>query len=60
MKKITVSALIKTYSTQVAAAEALGVSRMTLWAWQKAGGVIPDPWCYKAKELLETAQTASQ
>lgn len=60
MKEITVSDLIKEYGTQVAAAKALDVSRMTLWAWQRAGGAIPDPWCYKARDLLKATQAASQ
>ena len=38
------------------AAVALGVDRVTLWRWEKADGLIPEPWAYKALYLTRKAR----
>lgn len=57
MNKITVKKFVKAYSTQHEAAAALGVSRQSLWEWETRHGHIPEPWAYKAKDLLEAKET---
>jgi len=54
MKSITVAEFLSAYSSRAKAAEAINVSRQTLYDWEsKHKGKIPDPWCYKAQKLIE-------
>ena len=51
---IRIEKFVESFPTVVAAAAALGVSRQTFYDWRRAGRrEIPDPWCFKARDLLE-------
>lgn len=53
--EISIQSFTDRYPNLVAAAEALGLkSRQTFWDWRRAGHeTIPEPWCWKAKALLD-------
>ena len=51
---IRIDKFVDAYPTVVAAAVALGVTRQTFYDWRNAGHrEIPDPWSFKARDLLE-------
>ena len=54
MRPMKLAEFEKFYRNRQEAADALGVTRQSFYDWQrKHNGAIPDPWCWKAKSLVE-------
>jgi len=48
---MVIAPLIKRFGTRAALAAAMGVSRQTVWAWERAGR-LPALRCPQAREIL--------
>ena len=57
--KVKIKSFLDQFSTMQKAAEALGLkSRQTWYDWEKEGKtVIPEPWAWKAKALMDSGET---
>jgi len=55
MKQIPLAEFVACYPSRSQAAEAISVSRQTLYDWEKNHkGMIPDPWCWKAAAMMQS------
>ena len=59
--KITVARFEKAFASRTEAAEALGVTRQSLYNWSNADGMVPELMSWKAQAILDRvrAQKAS-
>ena len=59
--EILLSDYVALFQTKKVAAEILGVTRQTLWEWERDGKtIIPEPWCWKAKVVMDSTIAENQ